>query len=107
MPFRMMACEWFIFAFLITTTYGGNLRAFLLTPQLSESIETVDEVITSGMPWKVVIYGDEGQSWNENHTNPAVRYYWANKVPMKFTEFPFEAVSLHLNCGKSVCSVEK
>ena len=90
---RMVACEWFIFTFLITSSYSGNLRAFLLKPDLSPPIELLSDIVNSGIPWKVVMYGDLAQSWSSTLMhNDAYRRYWEGKIPLKFTDFPFEVV---------------
>ena len=89
----------------MASSYGGNLRSFLLTPQLSDPIESVKDMVLSTIPWKVTMYGDESQSWNEDHPNPYARVYWADKIELKYQEFPFEVVSAHLILFKCVIHV--
>ena len=52
--------------------------------------------MASGIPWKVVVYGDEAQSWMENNTRAYIRRYWAKKTPVKYEDVPFEVVSTRL-----------
>ena len=52
--------------------------------------------MASGIPWKVVVYGDEAQSWMENNTRAYIRRYWAEKTPVKYEDVPFEVVSTRL-----------
>ena len=51
-----MICVWLLFAFLITSGYGGNLRAFLMNPILEPPINTLDDMLSSGYPWEQVSY---------------------------------------------------
>ncbi len=46
------------YSFLITSFYGGELRAFLLKPVLLSPIDTVQDIVESGSKWKAVDYGD-------------------------------------------------
>ena len=53
---RCVICVWLLFAFLITSGYGGNLRAFLMNPILEPPINTLDDMLSSGYPWEQVSY---------------------------------------------------
>ncbi len=77
---------------LITAAYGGSLRAMMLRPEMSPAVDTMEKLVGSGLPWKVVVYGDLGQSWYENSTNEVIRAYWNEKVPLRFQDFTFEVV---------------
>ncbi len=84
--------QWFAFSFFATSAYGGTLRAFLLDPKLSSPIDTMKDMVNSGLPWKVVVYGDQVQSWQEEDQDPYMRTYWNDKIPVKTQDFPRDIV---------------
>ncbi len=59
---------------------------------MSPAVDTMEKLVGSGLPWKVVVCGDLVQSWYENSTNEVIRAYWNEKVPLRFQDFPFEVV---------------
>ncbi len=79
---------WLVFAFLATMSYGGNLRAFLLKPQYPEPIETVNDILESGLNWKMVVYGDHF----ERHIVKNEPRLWNGKEVVGYRDFPFEVV---------------
>ncbi len=47
----------------------------MLRPEMSLAVDTMEKMVGSGLPWKVVICGNLGQSWYENSTNEVIRAY--------------------------------
>ncbi len=94
---RLVITSWFFYAFLLTTAYGGVLRAFLLKPEFSETISDLTQVVAKGLPWKVVLYGD----WTEDRISKSeidyVKKYWDEKEPQRYQDFPLDMV-----CTKSL-----
>ncbi len=89
---RIIILVWFMFAFLLTTAYGGILRAFLLKPDFPAAIEDISQVVAAGLPWKLVQYGDWVEQLIAKSEIDFVKKYWAEKVPQRFQDFPFDAV---------------
>ncbi len=81
---------WLWFAFLATSSYSGNLKAFLVTPDYPPPMETVDDILASGKPWKMVVYGD----LFEHNVLKRFPKIWAGKEITPYNDFPFEAVQL-------------
>ncbi len=89
---RNFICAWFMFAFVITASYGGNLRAFLLSPVMSEPIDTLADILASGLGWRLVEYHDWMQTKVETSDNQMVQEYWRERNVVKYEDFPFEQV---------------
>ncbi len=85
---RAIVIVYLWFAFLATVSYGGNLRAFLLRPEVPEPINSVDHMGLSGKEWKMVVYNDQ----LEHTIAERVPQLWDPKVPVGYNDFPFEIV---------------
>ncbi len=77
-----------LFAFLAAVSYGGNLRAFLLSPEYPAPIDSIDDMVGSGKEWKMVVYQDNF----EHLIAEKEPVLWNNKVPVGYNDFPFETV---------------
>jgi hypothetical protein len=62
-------------------------------PSLSNPINNLREVLESGLPWEMVIYGDEAEVQMAKSENPFVKRMWAEKVEVKFAPTP----QVHMN----------
>ena len=40
----------------MNSAYGGNLKAFLTNPGTGQPIDTLSDVLKSGLPWGMVIF---------------------------------------------------
>ncbi len=50
------------------------------------------DIVQSGLPWHIVLYGDElGTALVDSH-NPIDRKFWSQKTVAPFQEFPTEQV---------------
>ena len=56
---RVIIGVWMLYCLLITSAYTGNLKAFLTNPGLTAPIDTLEDVVASGLPWGMVLYGEE------------------------------------------------
>ncbi len=70
----------------------------LLTPQFSKAIESMKDVINSGLKWSLVLYGEEVETYLRNSVNPVEKAFWKGKTVIDFSVFPYEAVSSHSFC---------
>ena len=76
----------------ITSAYQGNLRAFLTTPTFSSPINTLAEVIESGLPWGMVgeqgCHGEEEESLMAQSTDPVISVIWRDKIEEPYRPIP-------------------
>ncbi len=56
--FRFVITSWFLSALIASTAYGGNLRAFLMTPEKEKPIDDLAGLAQSGLTWNMVLYGE-------------------------------------------------
>ena len=72
----------------VTSAYQGNLRAFLTTPTFSSPINTLAEVIESGLPWGMVMYGEEEERLMAESTDPVISTIWNDKIEEPYRPIP-------------------
>ncbi len=87
---RVVCASWMVLAFVITSGYGGNLKAFLTTPKLSEPIDTIPRLLESGLPWTMVLYGEAVEHHLSTSVDPAIRRFWDGKDVIRHHHFPYE-----------------
>ncbi len=82
-----------MFTFILTASYGGNLRAILLTPRMDKTITTIMEVIDSGLPWSMPLYGEDLDIWLAEQEDPVLKKLWLeNQPPKGYDEYQYDKV---------------
>ncbi len=81
-----------LYAFIASASYSGNLRAFLSNPSTTEPIGTVEDVLASGLPWNMVLYGEEVESHLSLSPDPTLRRFWDEKEVALHETVPYERV---------------
>ncbi len=90
-----MASCWFMFAFLLTASYGGNLRAILLAPRVGKLIKTMEDIFESGLPWSMPLYGEELDIWLAGEDDPMIKRFWEeNQPPEGYDEYQYNKVDM-------------
>ncbi len=84
-----------LFALVATTSYSGNLRAFLTTPDRTGAISTLPDLLGSGYPWMVTEYGDTLEHQLASSDDGDIRTFWREREPVAFEAFPYDKVE----CG--------
>ncbi len=98
---------WLWYSFIITASYGGELRAFLLKPKLNSPINSYKDVVDSGLPWKVADYADGVWEFLAYLNDiDGIQEFVRDKHDVQYKDFPFEYVSktlfsYHLQTGMS------
>ena len=87
-PFRIVIGGWLFSSLVMTASYGGNLRAFLLRPQYSKPINNMEDVVTSGLPWTMALYGEEVELYLARSEDPVEKRFWEGKTVIPYTDFP-------------------
>lgn len=94
-PIRCVLGAWIMYTVVIVASYGGNLKAFLTTPSYSgkdlneqpnlisspheyscltaEPITTLKGILESGLPWNMVLYGEEEEIEMARSSDPVIR----------------------------------
>ncbi len=70
-----------MFAFVLTASFGGNLRAYLLKPTLTKTIDDISDIVNSGMPWSMQLYGEELDRQLSNAQDSNLVRFWTENVP--------------------------
>ncbi len=91
---RIICGIWMMYAFLATAAYGGNLRGFLTNPPTTEPISTVKDLVTSGLPWNMVLYGENVEHELSISQDPLVKKFWNEKQVVAHQRMPYERVSV-------------
>ncbi len=88
-PFSWVVGAWLWFAFLAISSYSGNLMAFLVKPDYPPPMETIDDIFSSGLPWKMVVYNDTF----EYFIKLSYPELWEGKEIAPYDDFPFSKVT--------------
>ncbi len=89
---RSVVGGWLLFSFILTASYGGNLRAFFMTPKYTEPVENMLDVVESGLPWTMTITGEEIETYLANTEEPVEQQLWAGKTVVPYSDFPHKEV---------------
>lgn len=98
---RVVVGVWMLYCLLITSAYTGNLKAFLTNPGLTSPIDTLQDVLASGLPWGMVLYGEEEEELMANSPiGSTIRTIWDEKNVMPYSPTVAEVDNVYE--GKSV-----
>ena len=79
---------WVLYCLVASSSYAGNLKAFLTTPSFTKPINTLAEVLASGLPWGMVLYGEEEEEMMAQSEDPVVRRIWQEKIVTEYSPTP-------------------
>ena len=91
---RIFLGFWLLYSFVVTASYGGLLVASSLRPEFTRPVESMADVIESGLPWRYVRYYID--FWDEmfrQSRDPTVREFWEGKTFVEYDAFPYKQVS--------------
>ena len=72
----------------IGSSYTGNLKAHLTTPTFTKPINTLKEVVESGLEWGMVMYGEEEERMMAQSKDPVISAIWKYKVEEPYRSVP-------------------
>ncbi len=87
-----MILSWLLPAFLLCASYSGVLRASLIRPEYTRPVETIHDIVASGKPWKMVLYGSSPETSLQEQTEEPFVTFWRDKEVVPYQEFPYETV---------------
>ena len=74
---------------IISYAYSGNLVSFMTVPKLALPIDKLEEVLDSGLPWEMVVYGVEVEdAMASGALGPVVKELWEGKIPREYSPTP-------------------
>ena len=79
---------WIIYCLILSSGYSGNLKAYLTTPSYTAPMNNLKDVIDSGLPWAMVLYGEDEQRMMAESQNPIIKTIWEEKITEKYQPVP-------------------
>ncbi len=90
---RILFGVWIWVSFIVLSSYGGNLRAFLLHPKVPKPINTIEDLVKSGLPWNMVLYGEPIEKVLEETQDPVFKKFWEEKEVVPYKSFPYDRMT--------------
>ncbi len=94
---RVVSLAWLLFTLIITSAYSGNLRAYLLKPKMHPAVETISDIVSSGLPWSMVLWGDDLGVSLSQAKDPDMKTFWEKMRSEEYSNFPYETVRDQIN----------
>jgi hypothetical protein len=69
-------------------SYSGELKAYMTTPAYTSPIKTLSGVIESGLPWHMVLYGEEEEVLMSVSKDPVIKKIWNDKLIVEYASTP-------------------
>ena len=85
---RIAIGVWILYCLIISNSYGGSLKAFLTSPQRTNPIDTLEQVIDSELPWEMVMYGEEEEEMMASSKDPVISKIWKGIIEVKYKPVP-------------------
>ena len=90
---RILIASWLPTCFLLSAAYAGNLKGFLANPGMSPKVETVQQVLDSGLPF----YWHRGFDGSEKSSNPTIKKAADTGFPLGYQGYTFEEIVIEKN----------
>ena len=91
--FRVAVMTWLLAGMILSASYGGSLKAFLTKPMYSKTITTYEELVNAGLPWDMVLYGEEIEVFLEQTNDEVLSKLWKEKIIAEYDQYLTERVS--------------
>ena len=85
---RIVIGVWIIYCLIISSAYSGNLKAFLTTPSFSDPMNSLKDVVESGLPWGMVLYGEDEERLMQQSQDPIIQTIWREKIEEPYRPVP-------------------
>ncbi len=92
-PTRWIAGTWMSVGLVMSAGFGGSLRAHLTRPGLGRSLDTLTEVVSSGLPWEMIRYGGAGDDSARQSEDDHVRTIYRERILLPYEMYSFQRVS--------------
>ena len=64
---------------------SGELRAHLVFPVRSAAVDTLEEILASGLRWEMVLYGEPMEDYMAETDDPVISAIWQGKDVVDFS----------------------
>ncbi len=91
---------WLLYCTILGFAYSSTLKSELMAPQVLPSIDTLQEVVDSYLPVKMVLYDDQFTEILAKSNNPIHQKLWRKKIVLKDY---FGPVQMRHNSSHSKC----
>ncbi len=78
-------------------SYSGVLRASLIRPDYERPIESIQDIVKSGLSWKIVLYGSTYETLLKNNPDEFYVRFWKEKETISYNEFPYQTVRTNVH----------
>ncbi len=85
---RWVIGVWFAYCLVMSSSYSGALKAYMTTPTFTAAINTLKGVLDSGLPWSMVLYGEEEEAMMAQSTDPIIKKIWDEKKVEQYSPTP-------------------
>ncbi len=66
--------------FCLSVAYSSSLMSYLTRPAMTESVDTLTGITTSGLPWTMALYDTEKEDILAAIEEPPYKQIWAEKI---------------------------
>ena len=90
---KIVVGSWYLYALVATASYAGEIRSFFINPGVAPALgelsiltakafinfdhsDNLREVLDSGLPWGLILYGEEEEKFLEASTDSVLSAIW-------------------------------
>ena len=71
---------WYLYALVATSSYAGEIRSFFINPGTTSPLDSLGEVVESGLGWGLILYGEEEEKVMAASTDPVMSKVWGVSI---------------------------
>ena len=75
---------WYLYALIITASYAGEIRSFFINPGTTSPLDSLGEVVVSGLGWGLILYGEEEEKVMAASTDPVMSKVWGVSIFLNY-----------------------
>ncbi len=85
---RFLLGIWILTVMVISASYSGELKAYLTRSDYTKPINTLVDLIASGLLWQMVLYGEDFETVMATTDDPVLKRIWKHKMVVEFAANP-------------------
>ena len=75
---------WYLYALVATSSYAGEIRSFFINPGTTSPLDSLGEVVVSGLGWGLILYGEEEEKVMAASTDPVMSKVWGVSIFLNY-----------------------